>query len=218
PGKQRDVDLPNGWSRGFSCAPPRQSIKKAGGPIWPTARGSLGGGPAAFLLARDGRKSPAVVGAERRDAVAGVAERSHSESTFIRAGQGWRGPRAGGELYATASADVNAQPVPGPLHWRTHHRGPREAMREDPIVARFRRAPRGAEQGVQHIGMNVGPALVADLAGRAQARSIRTIVRRTVAVGDSTERTSRNPASWNIDRTPVYALAAATRSPSGATG
>ena len=39
-----------------------KGIKKAGGPIWPTARGSSGRRSYRLRLARDGRRSPAITG------------------------------------------------------------------------------------------------------------------------------------------------------------
>jgi hypothetical protein len=57
----------------------RRSIKKAGGPIWPTARGLSGRRSCRLRLARDGRRSPAIDGADRRGRASEGRHRSHSE-------------------------------------------------------------------------------------------------------------------------------------------
>ena len=59
-----------------------EGIKKAGGPIWPTALVRPEGGPAACGLARDGRRSPDSNGAVRRNA-SGEEERIRHHSSRL---------------------------------------------------------------------------------------------------------------------------------------
>ena len=57
----------------------REGIKKAGGPIWPTALVRPEGGPAACGLARDGHRSPVCSATGRRKASGEERLRHHSE-------------------------------------------------------------------------------------------------------------------------------------------
>src|SRR5436190_6870560 len=59
---------PRGLMRAMPAGRTTNGIKKAGGPIWPTALVRPEGGLAACGLARDGRRSPANTRADRRDA------------------------------------------------------------------------------------------------------------------------------------------------------
>jgi hypothetical protein len=84
-----------------------RSIKKAGGPIWPTARGLLGGGVTAASSARGGHRSPAIGSAGRRGDGAEEQLVPHSEAASWRAGHGGRRSTGRG-VYAPPLTAVNA--------------------------------------------------------------------------------------------------------------
>ena len=69
-----------GWaSRLWMRIAGAKGIKKALGPIWPTARGSSRWRSCRLGLARDGRKSPVIAGRSRRDEKSEVEVHLHSE-------------------------------------------------------------------------------------------------------------------------------------------
>ena len=81
---------------------------KKPGPIWPTARGSLGGRPCRLRLARDGHRSPAIDGADRRDRrPEEQVIHLHSESASNEPDEGGRSARRRG-VYPPRRRRVNS--------------------------------------------------------------------------------------------------------------
>ena len=102
-----------------------RGIKKAGGPIWPTARGSSGVRSCRLRLTRERHRSPARGAVDRRNASGKEIRRHHSSRLLpcmirardLRAGREFRAPTAAMSNRAWAGPETWARPDslrPGP--------------------------------------------------------------------------------------------------------